>query len=277
MFHITGIILSIFLASLLFTKKGKSAADLILGGWLILISLHLLAYYLLISGSYRQFPYLLGLEIPMPLLHGPFLYAYVASLTRQHYKRIPWWLHFLPGALAYLLLTGFYILPFDQKISVYENHGAGFEKLTSIIRMPIVPSGILYLTLALLLLRKHRINISQQFSYAEKINLNWLAYLTIGMAIIWLSVTFGGDVSTFLLVDLFVLFIGYFGIKQVGIFTNQHTESTSIDPPAEPIVPITADAHVKYKKTAVSGDQMTKIHASLSHLMQTENPSPNRN
>ncbi|WP_205943414.1 helix-turn-helix domain-containing protein [Pedobacter polaris] len=207
------------------------------------------------------------------------MYLYIATLTNQR-NRLPWLIHFIPAVVAYLLLLGFYTLSFSQKIIVYQNNGIGFESLLSIIRFPIVPSGLIYVVLSLILLKKHRKNISGQFSYVEKINLNWLVYLTIGMGIIWLSIILGNDISTFILVDLFILFIGYFGIKQVGIFANQITD--------EPLVAITSGAlknheeandsspliisneKTKYEKTALGDEQLLNIHLQLKLLMQGE-------
>lgn len=285
MFHITGIIISVFLALLLFTKRGKSTADFILALWLALIALHLLCYHLLISGMYVEFPYFLGIEIPLPLIHGPFLYLYIATLVDQRNKRLHWFIHFIPATIAYLLLSGFFIRTFAYKINVYQHHGLGYEKLISIIRFPIIPSGIIYVVLSLILLKKHSINISKQFSYTEKINLNWLVYLTIGMGAIWLSVIFGNDISTFMLVDLFILFIGYFGIKQVGIFTNRMVNSQLIgtdsialsdseedendaDPGCSSVT--IGSEKTKYIKTSVGPEQMSKVHKELTLLMQTE-------
>ncbi len=276
MFHIAGIILAVFLALLLFTKKGKSPADLILAIWLVVIGLHLLCYYLLISGDFVAFPYLLGMEIPLPLIHGPFLYCYVATLVGQRNKRLPVYIHFIPALAAYLLLSGFFVLPFAQKIYVYQHHGLGYEKLTSFIRLPIIPSGIIYVCWSLVLLRRHRLNIARQFSYSEKINLNWLVYLTIGMGAIWLSIIFGNDISTFLLVDVFILFIGYFGIKQVGIFSNQEAGRPLLAGASLPVetvkveVPPIEVEPLKYQKTAIDPDLMSKIHQELTLLMQTE-------
>lgn len=278
MVHITGIIISIFLALLLFTKKGKSVSDFILGLWLMVIAFHLVCYYLLVSGIYPEFPYFLGIEIPLPLVHGPFLYLYVAALTNQRNKKFKWFIHFIPACVAFLLLAGFLILPFEQKIIVYQNHGLGYENLVSVIRIPIIPSGIIYISFSLLLLKRHHINIRRQFSYSEKINLNWLVYLTIGMGIIWISIIFGNDISTFILVDLFVLFIGYFGIKQVGIFNNQlittndniiefgYTEEAS-QPDIDDLDDIDK---IKYLKTPIGDELMLKIHRELNLLMQKE-------
>lgn len=282
MFHIIGIVISLFLALLLFTKKGKATADYILAIWLAVISFHLLEYYILVSGTYLEIPYFLGLEIPLPLVHGPFLYMYVAALTDQNKIKKSWYFHFIPAAAAYLLLTGFYLRPSVEKIHIYENNGLGYEKLVSFIRLPIIPSGVAYVCLSLITLKKHRANIATKFSYSEKINLDWLVYLTIGISAIWLSIIFGNDISTFLLVDLFILFIGYFGIKQVGIFTNSMangqlmgTDMAIIADYEEVKDPelnskTVEGERTKYQKTTIGNELMSKIHQELTVLMQTE-------
>ncbi|MDP1762654.1 MAG: helix-turn-helix domain-containing protein [Sediminibacterium sp.] len=73
----------------------------------------------------------------------------------------------------------------------------------------------------MILLKQHRISILNYFSYTEKINLKWLQYLVYGIGSIWV-LTFLEEELIFAGVVLFVLFIGYFGIKQVGIFTYQN-------------------------------------------------------
>jgi len=259
MLHIIGIIISLFLSTLLFTKKGKSTADLVLAFWLFLISLHLFTYYLLATGKFIEFPYLLGVEIAIPFVHGPFLYLYTALLTGKKITKLNCILHFMPTILVYAVLSDFFILPIAEKILVYENQGVDYATILKIIHLAVIPSGVIYIVFSLLLLKEHRKNISDQLSYVEKINLKWLSKLMIGMGIIWLSVLFGNDITTFTCVDLFILYIGYFGVKQVGIFTNkidaqpQHNEE--ITPP------------IKYQKSAVGEMLLSEIHFELLKLM----------
>ena len=68
-------------------------------------------------------------------------------------------------------------------------------------------------------IKRHRKAILNQFSYTEKINLRWLQFLIYGIAFIWVLV-FASDEVLFAGVVLFVVLIGYFGIKQPGIFLN---------------------------------------------------------
>lgn len=259
MLHIIGIIISFFLSILLFTKKGKSKADLVLAFWLVLISFHLSAYYLLVTGKFIEFPYLLGIEIAFPFVHGPFLYLYTSFLTGKKITNLKFGFHFIPTFLVYLVLSKFFLLPVAEKILVYENQGAGYTTLLKVIHLAVIPSGVVYIILSLFLLKGHRKNISDQLSSVEKINLSWLRKPMIGMAVIWLSVLFGNDVTTFMCVDLFILYIGYFGIKQVGIFTNKM--GPQLPQNEEITIP------VKYQKSAIGEVLLSEIHFELSKLM----------
>jgi AraC-like DNA-binding protein len=259
MWHLIGIIISFFLSILLFTKRGKSTADLVLACWLFLISFHLLTYYLLATGKFLEFPYLLGLEIAVPFVHGPFLYLYTALLTGKKIATLPGVFHFIPTVLIYAILSPFFLLPVSEKILVYENNGAGYTTILKIIHFAVIPSGVVYIVLSLFLLKEHQQTISNQLSDIEKINLNWLNKLMAGMGVIWLSVFFGNDITTFTCVDLFILYIGYFGIKQAGIF-NDKIEIHS--PYNEAII-----FPVKYQKSAIGEGHLSEIHLELLTLM----------
>jgi AraC-like DNA-binding protein len=158
--------------------------------------------------------------MPLPLVHGPLLLLYTASLTSQlHAKKSVWLVHFIPAATSWIYLTNFYRLPAEQKVYIFQNKGIGFETFTSVNLAAIVLSGITYVVWSLLLLRKHRRAILDEFSDTEKINLNWLRYLIYGIAFIWLLI-FASDETLYAGVVIFVFFMGYFGIRQPGIFTH---------------------------------------------------------
>ncbi|TCO31127.1 helix-turn-helix protein [Pedobacter psychrotolerans] len=273
MLHIIGIVISLFLSVLLFTKRGKSSADLVLAFWLFLISLHLFCYYLLASNKFLEFPYFLGLEIAMPLLHGPFFFWYTTLLTGKKIRKSYFSFHFLPPALVYIALSKFFWLSVAEKIFIYENNGVGYLGLLKIIHFAILPSGIIYIIMSIALIGEHRKNISNLVSHLE-INLNWLRNLMIGMCMIWLSILFGNDIFTFTLVDLYILFIGYFGIKQVGMFTNKviplpanHLDMGLLG--ASEDIPLRS-AKVKYEKSVIGDRFSSEIHFQVTQLMQQE-------
>lgn len=221
MLYLIGVIITFFLAFILLSKSHKTNADKILFFWLVGIGIHLFLYYLIFSGKYIGYPYLLGLSIPLPLIHGPFLYLYTASATNQLKKWKIELLHFLPVIFSFLSILDFFLLSNEEKKLVFVNQGQGYETITYIIYIAVFLSGIIYVIWSLLLLKKHRKNILNQFSYSEKVNLAWLRYLIYGIGLIWVFVILGNDKLLFSIVVLFVIFIGYFGINQVGIFTKK--------------------------------------------------------
>jgi len=286
MLYLTGIIICFFLCVLLLSKKDKKEPDKILVIWLFLIGVHMLLFYIHVSGKYVEFPYLVGFGIPLPFVHPPFLYLYTASITNQATKKRYWFLHFLPILFTYFFFLPFLTSSFANKIVVYQNGGLGYEKPMEMVNIGIIISGIVYIILSLVLLKKHRKAIEGQFSNIEKINLSWLRYLTFGIGIIWLLIiTDRTDEYIYTAVVFFILFIGFFGIKQVGIFTQAHQnnlqpnldinlENTheAINELAEDPKPLEEINHekIKYSKSGLLEEAAQDIHKKLIDIMQKE-------
>lgn len=276
MFYIAAITLSFFLAFILFTKRDKTRSDKVLGVWLIVIGTHLTSYYLNMGAPVYYRPYLL-LTYPFPLLHGPFLYLYTMALTQQSFlfKR-QYLLHFIPFLLFYVLMLPFFMKTPTEQLIVFDKRGEGYEWLMLLHKVMVFASGVVYIILSLIRLKKHRQLLRANFSEVEKINLIWLRYLAYEMVLVWLAVFYGDDRIIFTLVAVFVLFLGYFGIKQVGIFT-QKTNLMIVEPlPAEPkkttvIIPETPEPKVKYLKSALTPDMQTTIHHQLIQIMEVQN------
>src|SRR5204863_5201828 len=104
---------------------------------------------------------------------------------------------------------------------------------TAIKLAGIILSGVCYVTWSLLLLIKHRKVILNEFYDTEKIDLNWLRYLIYGIAFIWLLI-FASDKVLYAGVVAFVFFMGYFGIRQPGIFTHPHSIGQPSTSPLHP-------------------------------------------
>ena len=260
MLFVAGIGIAVFIEFLLISKKNKSAADQILTLWMFLISVHLFLLYIFITEDVYRFPFLLGTEHPLPLLQGVFLYIYACFLTNQlPEKREVLLLHFVPAAVMYLYLVAFFVLPADQKIQIYRNHGTGYELFIIVRRYAIVFSGILYVTWSAVLLRRHRRNIRNRFSDLEKINLQWLRILTYGLGGIWLLVIFfRNDVLILAGIVIFVFLVGFFGVRQTNIF-------------APNLLPANGnEQRKKYPKSGLTEETSTKLHQTLVRLMTEE-------
>ena len=287
MFYLAGIIITFFLAVLLAGKKGKSEADKILTAWLIMTGFHLTMFYLYLSGNYIKFPWLLGLHLPLPLVHGPFLFLYTTALTQVRKIKAVGLIHFAPVLVTYALMFQFFRLPADQKVWVYQHGGSGYKWLTDLVFIAIIASGVIYVILSFLNLRQHKVNIENQFSNTARINLNWLRYLIYGTSAIWIVILVGlNDIYIFGTVVLYVFFIGYFGIRQVGIFSNKPL----IVEPAKSLLgkdvnagseiknQLQTAAHVsnepdtkrKYQKSSLTAAEAGRIYNQLHQLMLKE-------
>ncbi len=283
MLYILGIFITIFLSGILFTKKGRTSADTILALWLVGVGVHLFLYYMYFTKQSMSYPFLLGFEVPLPLIHGPFLYLYTRTLTGKKGKKIFNLLHFVPVLLVCVWELKFFALSGAEKIHVYQNEGVGFELITKVVFISIILSGVAYITLSLIGLRKHAYVIKQNFSYTEKVNLAWLRYLIYGILVIWIVIFFGVDKYIYLTAVIYIIFVGYFGIKQVGIFTqatniaanylvsNEATvvvNEPSVSTPLE-MQPLATD-YIKYGKSGLDETEASGLQKRLHALMADE-------
>ncbi len=221
MIFISGTTLSLFLSLLVLFKIKKNRADYILMIWFIVIGIHLLLFYLDISGYSKTHTNLLGVIMPFPFIRGPLLFLYVSALVNPvSKKKIFDGIHSLPFVLCFVYLIKFFGFPPERKLYIMEHKGIGFETFVTVKFFAIIIFGLGYIIWSLILINKHKQNIRNKFSNLEKINLQWLQYLTYGLGIIWLVIIFDNEIYTFISVLIFIVIIGFFGIRQVGIFTN---------------------------------------------------------
>ncbi len=295
MLYLSAIILSVFLSFVLITKRNKTSADYLLVTWLFTIGFNLFCYYLFLKNQFINFPSIIVFGFSIPLAHGPFLYLYTRNQTSHFPFAKTQLLHFLPLFLSVMLFLDFHLLPYDQKADVIINKGQGYESRLLINMYFVFFSGIIYVLLSLFRLLKYRKNLVYQFSNIEKINFNWLLYLIIWMMLIWLIVLFTrNDKLIYGSVSLFVIWIGYFGVKQVQVFSqinDQQKNRTALSDnnlvpksnisKAENISindsPVEDEDFVnqKYQKSSLTNQDVTDIYDRLKLLMYEKKPFTN--
>ncbi|SDE29498.1 helix-turn-helix domain-containing protein [Niabella drilacis] len=282
MLYLTGIIVSVYLLILLLAKPQKTTADKILTAWQFLATIHLVYLYLFVTDQYKAVPGLLGWELAFPFIHGPFLYLYTLYLTNQQKHKYRWIWHFLPFLVTYLIWIPVLIRSPEQKLYTYEHGVPGYKGVIVGQTIAIIASGVGYVIAALILLKRHRRNIAGQFSNTGKITLNWLRYLIGGIGVIWFFVTFYLTAqSLYISVSLFIFFLGFFGVRQEGIFNRraagQHPPPDGSPGPLNEAPPqqvtalllkSTAPGKVKYEKSTLTEEDAVLIHEGLVHLMQ---------
>ena len=260
MIYIAGASIALFISALLFNKKQKSKSDVILLLWMLLLAAHLSLFYLNYFDDIP--PILIGVHLPMPLLQAVFLYFYVASVTNQFpKKKTIATIHLLPTLLSYLFLVPFFLLPAQEKVTILENKGKGYSELFGLINLIFIyASGVVYVAWSSYLLWKHQKNIRNQFSDIEDINLSWLKLLIVGIGGIWVIVIFfNNGYYIFTGVSIFVILIGFFGVQQRDIFSNEKKIIVNIE---------TDNNKVKKEKYASSGLSTETAEDLYKNLIQ---------
>lgn len=274
MFFLVGIFLAIFLLLLILIKKKKSHADKVLAFWLFLIIINQVLNYFVVTGDIYQYPHWLGVEFPFPVLNGVFLYFYSLALTGNVFKN-KWvvLLHLLPAISLIILAIPFYSLTGEEKIIVYENDGLGFEWYVFYSNILVPLSGLFYAVWSLLLIKKHRQNIQENFSNTDKKELLWLRYLSIGFIAIWVLTIFFENVIIFSAVVVLVLFIGFFGINQLNIFyapiadISEPVETGNNFEKSKEETSKPRAISKRYAKSGLNEEIASQIYAKLNALM----------
>lgn len=275
MLYTFGIFISFFLSFLIFTKQGRNRADTILGVWMVVIGIHLSSYYCFKTGVILTYPFIVWVNFPLPYLHGPLLFLYTLALTSPtpfgFRKAVT---HFILPVFILWLYAPFLAFSHQQQIEIIHANGKGFETQALITSTLLSISGVFYVYITHRLLHNHQKRILDQFSYQEKINLQWLRFLFYGMGFMWvLIIIIGNDDLIFSASAVFVVLIGYFGIKQVGIFTNQiHPISENVFKEEVVIAEndVTSQHKRKYAKSGLNEESAKELHLRLTHLMVVE-------
>lgn len=273
-----GIFLSFFLSLLLVAKKQKGLPDIILAVWLSIIGVHLASYYLYSLDFWTNYPHLIGVTLPIPLIHGPMLFLYILySLRNERKLRKVDYLHFAPALLTWLYMSKFYFFySAEEKILVDKGKVDDFAIFSIIILVAFIISGLVYPVLAYRWIGKHSQLIDDNFSYDNNISLDWLRYCIYGTGLLYIvaaiiyllkdgmgvTFDFNADFIIYSVIVIYVVSIGYFGIRHQNIFTSDSTEDSI------PLVQSNSDG--EYKKSGLKPEVAADIHKKLLNLMQQE-------
>jgi AraC-like DNA-binding protein len=274
-----GFILSFFLGIVLFSKKNKSLSDKILALWLFVIGTHLLSYFIYTQGYWEEYPHLIGVTVPFPFLHGPFLYLYVlySFKSQKNLQKLDY-LHFVPFLISYLYMLPFYFgYTSYEKIQVDKGLVEDYSTFSNVLLIGFIVSGISYVFLTYRKLIQHKRLIDDNFSLHNRIKLNWLKYsilcflgmfLTAAIIIVMREILlyqfpFNADLIFYSFIVLFVIFIGFSGIRQQNLFSNNLSDENLL---------VKNKKEGEYKKSGLKSDTAKSKHDDLLKFMKTEKP-----
>lgn len=265
-----------FFLVLLLQKKPKSLHDRVFIFWLLYLG-SITAIYAFSMGSFSSNPILSSAIIALFLLHGPFLYLYVSTLTfnQNRFKTKNIW-HFVPfGAFILYLLIASAFPAYSEGIRVdHVAEGVAKPPILFLFFLAITAlSGPVYFVLAQRQFHKTKESILN-FS-SKDVELDWLEKLIPAFGIVWTALIIVAVIhhifhlfsmefcinGLMLSLSAFVILIGYFGLKQIGVFisyTDDEVESTSIE---------TENSVSKLKE-----DDLDKCFCKIDEYFKTERP-----
>ena len=268
-----------FFTALLFQKKTKALHDKILICWLIYLGIYTGIYVLFSNTLFTNFHLLSASFISLLMLHGPFLYLYISALIDQKFQfNRNKLLHFSPFILFNLFVVIAYFFPeISERIRLdHVESEPGPSLLFNFFLVLTVLSGPFYFILSMLLFKKLDINIFNYFSSHENVNLNWLRKLVNIFGGIWtilmifttihhvfnlFSWIFCTD-GLFLSLSVFIILIGFFGLKQKEIFIHYPDQNRDN----------ITELKVKYGGVLLNETDAKQYVIRIKHFMRSEKP-----
>ncbi len=197
---------------------------------------------------------------------GPFLFLYVRALTQQKPK-----LEFLDG-LHLLPFVVFSVSAITNDANVDQDMltGHAFDLNRIIYSIACLVSAGVYVPLTVALLREHRKNLMEFFSYdSDRISLGWLRMVAIGFTVMLLlsffaaivnvftgQITIHPGIFLFLGFAVFAFAFTFFGIRQPVIFSRK---------PDERFVDALEDENVNSLTAELEAEQSERYaHSSLT-------------
>ena len=228
---------ALFFTALLVQKRPKALHNKILICWLLYLGFYTGIYGLSAPQLFTNYPLLSAAFVSLLLLHGPFLYLYIRSLIIQTYRIKPaGFFHFAPFVLFNVFLLGVSFFP-ETAVKIRLDHienEHGSSGMFNFFLILTALSGPVYFGLSLALFKKLDINIFNNFSSIENINLDWLRKLVYTFGAVWTILMAAAVIhhifhlfswmfctnALSLSLSVFIILIGYFGLKQKEIFSG---------------------------------------------------------
>ena len=264
---------------LLFQKKPRAIHDNILISWLVYLGSFIGIYAFYSHELFTNFKLLSISLLSLFMLHGPFLYIYVQTIVSGR-RQLSWThlAHFLPVVLfnLYVLNSSFYP-GVSGKLNI-ERISMEYDPPLLFLFFLILTalSGTVYLLLTIRLFRKLDIKIFNNYSSSTDIDLNWLRKLVLVFGIVWtilmgitivhhvfhmFSMVFCTD-GLFLSLSVFVILIGYFGLKQRLIFSSENVLTTREY----------TTSHAKYAGSRLTDSEALQYAEKLIEYMRSSKP-----
>jgi len=268
---------------LLFTKKANHTANVVLAAAILALSLDIFHSVYIIFEYYLGNAHFVGITFAFPLLYGPIFYIYaklICSNSTIKFDKI--YFHFIPFILVvfYGIVFVYFESP-EYKISLVK--GELENPLPGIFFLDYLKPihGIIYVVFTLRVVIEFDKKIKNSFSNIEKINLNWLRYLAIGLSIIWAIVLLSYIVNTisdkevqmdhliYLAASVLIYSIGYLSLRQPQIITQP---KETLEAENKIIKEENTGIRKSYEKSGLTNTEAKGHLDNLLQIMETKKP-----
>ena len=278
-----GAIQGILLSVLLFTKKVNHTANLVLAIAMLALSFDVFNSAYLMFGYYKEFPHFTGITYAFPFLYGPIFFIYARLISSGENSFYPkYYLHFIPFMLVVMYGIMFvYLKNTDFKINLIQNKTDALLPGLQLISFLKPVHGIIYVFLTIKVVRVYNEKIKDSYSNIERINLNWLRHLIIGLIFVWGVVVISYTINVFseknikmdyliyTAASILIYSIGYLSLRQPLIFepSGQKTDAESGLNSKTKI-----EERISYQKSGLTNTEAESYLNNLLHMMETEKP-----
>ena len=254
-------------ATLLTIRRGNRLANRMVAFIFIIFATTITFHTIATTNFLLKHPHLSKMEPPLAFLLGPLFYFYVRALTDSSFRlRSVHLLHFVPGLLSIAGLMPFYLQPVENKIQHILNDHQGSCLHCFLIYFAVSVQLLTYIGLITKTLVTYKRGIRDSYSSLEKINLNWLRNLLIGVSITWIaslilqfvSPTIETGSYIWLLVSIQIYLMGYLGLRHPEVFVGIE------DGWSKP--------QKKYEKSTLTPERANEYLRKLKRFMQSEKP-----
>lgn len=251
-----------------YTFKGKWIIP-----WLATMTIHQVYFFLNLNQLIPKHHIFSLLGYPLALVHLPLFYLNIRALTNHTSKTSSLaYLHFIPYLIVSVFLidqyfssngaayavNGFLYLPTNTPNFLLIAHGT-----------PMALSGVVYVSLSLILVERFKKNLSDFYAKTQDIDLAWIQRMVIFLGFLFLSIYFlivFGTGYSFYSMELvfryvsinmtcFMAYYGYRYLKQIEVFYKTKMNQIRATKP-------------KYAHSSLSKMQMEKIQAKVLQVLK---------
>ena len=297
-----GAIQGVFLAGALATKRRNRTANRLLAATMLAFSIYLATSVYHAAGFEQVFPHFFGAAHPLPFLFGPLIYLYTVTVADRS-RRLQWRdaLHLIPFLATILTGLPIYLMSGAAKIALYRQLQTGDIPPLIAIAAPLkLVSGVIYVAITVVFLRRHRDRVKESYSSLERVNLRWVLWLVAGTAAIWMLAVAvqlmestgvmrvaRGDDFISLAMAVLVYGIGYMGLRQPEIFRYETAEyqvppelraaaprpvPAAPPPPPKALLTEPETTSPRYERSGLTDREAQRLKDALAAAMDKDRP-----